>query len=75
MNIAMNNMWKKMFLKYLIFCINSFNTITININVIRLYDYFIIGGLFVRGAFVLFPFTPENTTTCTGYMEIEKLKG
>ena len=48
----MNNMWKKMFLKYFIFCINSFNTITININVIRLYDYFIIGGLFVRGAYV-----------------------
>ena len=58
MNITMK---KICFLSYLIFCIGvSFDlydifNITINIkkNVIRLYDYFIMGGLFVWGTTVL----------------------
>ena len=61
----MNKMWKNMFLKFFIFCINSLKYLLISpsikkTNVIRLYDYFIIGGLFSGGflsggPFVLFP--------------------
>ena len=52
----MNTMWKNMFLKYFNFCINSLRYHhQYKPNVIRLYDYSIIGRFFVTEAFALFP--------------------
>jgi hypothetical protein len=57
----MNKMWKHMFLKYFIFCINSLRYHhQYKPNVIRLYDYSIIGRFFVREAFALFPDIPKE---------------